>query len=81
MTQRQITINAYPPASNAVLTHAPSAFDFGGKTPSKRSSRRDRRRLQGRAAAFAAELEPAGKPWHLSVSFRQAIRTQAGRLR
>jgi hypothetical protein len=68
MTQRQITINAYP-----LLECGPHSFSvslgLSGETPSKRVAIDTVADCKTALAAFAAELEPGGKPWHLSVSF------------
>ena len=68
MTQRQITINAY-----RLVERGPHsctyAFDFGEKTQSKQVPVETVADCKAALKAFAAELEPTGKPWHLSVSF------------
>ncbi len=70
MAQRQISINAYPLIECRPNSFAGS-FDFGTKTPSKRFAIETAADCKAALKAFAAELEPAGKPWHLSVSFNK----------
>lgn len=70
MAQRQITINAHP------LTECgPNSFtvslSLGEKTPSKRFDIETVADCKAALKAFAAELEPSDKPWHLSVSFEK----------
>ena len=58
MTERQIIINAY-----RLVERGPHsctyAFDFGGKSPSKRIPINTVADCKAALAAFAAELEPA----------------------
>ncbi|MGO9546854.1 MAG: hypothetical protein ACLPPF_18915 [Rhodomicrobium sp.] len=78
MPQRHITINAYP------LTECRSnsftiAFNFREKSPSKLFAIETVADCKAALKAFAAELEPTGKPWHLSVSFdKKSGRKPAG---
>jgi hypothetical protein len=68
MTQRQITINAYP-----LIECGPHCFtvalELGANNPSKRFDIETVADCKVALAAFAAELEPGARPWHLSVSF------------
>ncbi len=68
MAQRQITINAYP-----LIECGPNSYSISlslsEKTPSKRADIDTVADCKAALAAFAKELEPSGKPWHLSVSF------------
>ena len=68
LSQRQIIINTY-----RLVERGPHsckyAFDFGEKTPSKQVPINTVDDCKAALKAFAAELEPTGKPWHLSVSF------------
>jgi hypothetical protein len=78
MTQRQITINAYP-----LLECGPTSFsvsiDLGGKSPSRRVAINTVADCKAALAAFAIELEPLGKPLHLSVHFdKRSGRKPAG---
>ena len=70
MTERQITINAYP-----LLECGPTSFSVSlglrGDTPSKRFDIDTVGDCKAALAAFASELEPSGKPWHLSVHFEK----------
>jgi hypothetical protein len=70
MTQRQITINAYP-----LLECGPTSFSVSiglrGDTPSKRFDISTVDDCKAALAAFASELGPGGKPWHLSVHFEK----------
>jgi len=68
MAQRQININAYPLAECGPNSFA-ITFAFGEKTPSKRFAIETVADCKAALKAFAAELEPIGKPWHLSVAF------------
>jgi hypothetical protein len=78
MIQRQITINAYP-----LLECGPTSFsvsiDLGGKSPSRRVAINTVADCKAALAAFASELEPTGKPLHLSVHFdKRSGRKPAG---
>jgi hypothetical protein len=68
MAQRQVTINAYPLIECGPNSFAIS-FAFGEKTPSKRVAVETVADCKAALKEFGAELEPSGKPWHLSVSF------------
>ena len=68
MAQRQIVINAYPLIECGPNSYSVS-FDVGRKNPSKRVDIDTVADCKAALAAFAAELESSGKPWHLSVSF------------
>jgi hypothetical protein len=78
MAQRQITINAYP------LTECgPNSFtvslSFRDKGPSRQFGIETVADCKAALHAFAKELEPSGKPWHLSVSFdKRSGRKPAG---
>ena len=68
MTQRRITITAWP------LTEVgPTGFcvsiGLRNETPSKNVPINTIGDCKAALAAFAAELEPLGKPYHLSVLF------------
>ena len=80
MPQRQITINAYP-----LLECSPTSFSvslgLSGDTPSKRVDIDTVDDCKAALAAFASELEPLGKPLHLSVHFEKRSGAQAGRFR
>ena len=78
MTKRQITINAYP--LNEVGPNSYSvSISFGEKTPSKRFDIDTIADCKAALAAFAEELQPSGKPWHLSVMFdKRSGRKPAG---
>ena len=70
MPQRQIVINAYP------LTECgPTSFSVSiglrGDTPSKRVDINTVDDCKAALAAFASELGPSGKPWHLCVHFEK----------
>ena len=78
MTQRQITINACP-----LLECGPTSFSvsigLNGDTPSKRVDINTVGDCKAALAAFASELAPGGKPWHLSVHFdKRSGRKPAG---
>jgi hypothetical protein len=78
MSQRQITVNAYP-----LLDCGPNAYtvslDFSQKSPSKRFDIETVADCKVALAAFAAELTPSGKPWHSSVFFdKRSGRKPAG---
>jgi hypothetical protein len=68
MVQRQIVINAYP-----LIECGPNSYSISlslsEKTPSKRVDIDTVADCKAALDAFAKELEPSGKPWHLSVSF------------
>ena len=68
MSQRYIVINAYP-----LLESGPSSFTVSlgltEKSPSKRVAINTVDDCKAALAEFAAELEPGGKPLHLSVRF------------
>lgn len=68
MAKRQIVINAYPLLETGPNCFAVS-FDFTKENPSKRANIETVADCKAALAGFAAELEPTGKPWHLSVSF------------
>jgi hypothetical protein len=68
MTQRRITINAYPLVERGPNSFA-IAFDFRTKFPSKSFFIETIADCKIALKAFATELEPTGKPWHLSVGF------------
>jgi hypothetical protein len=70
MTQRQITINAYPLIECGPTSFSVS-FDLRGSTPSKRVDINTVDDCKAALADFAAELEPLGKPLHLSVHFEK----------
>ncbi len=78
MKQRSITITAYPltecgPHSFTVT------FGLAKNSPSKTVSIETVADCKTALKAFAAELEPTGKPWHLSVSFdKRSGRKPAG---
>ena len=78
MSQRQIIINAYP-----LVECGPTSFSVSlglrGDTPSKRVDIDTVGDCKAALAAFASELEPSGKPWHLSVLFdKRSGRKPAG---
>ena len=78
MPQRQITVNAHP-----LIDCGPNAYtvslDLSGKSPSKRFDIETVADCKAALAAFAAELTPSGKPWHLSVFFdKRSGRKPAG---
>ena len=78
MTRRHITINAYPLLECGPTSFSVS-FDLSGDTPSKRVDINTVDDCKAELAAFASELEPAGKPWHLSVRFdKRSGRKPAG---
>jgi hypothetical protein len=78
MAKRQITINAYPLAECGPHSYSIS-FGIGKETPSKRFDIETVADCKAALSAFAAEMEPSGKPWHLSVSFdRRSGRKPAG---
>jgi hypothetical protein len=68
MAQRQIVINAYP-----LLECGPNSFSdslsLREATPTKRVDIDTVADCKAALVAFATELEPTGKPWHLSVTF------------
>jgi hypothetical protein len=68
MPERRITINAYPLAECGPNSYTVS-FDLTGKSPSKSVAIGSVEDCKAALKAFAAELEPGGKPWHVSVSF------------
>ena len=68
MPKRQIVINAYPLIECGPTSFSVS-FDLSEKTPSKRVDVDTVADCKVALAAFAAELEPLGKPLHLSVHF------------
>ncbi len=78
MKQRSITVTAYPltecgPNSFAIT------FGLGEKTPSKSFLIETVADCKTALKAFAAEIEPTGKPWHLSVFFdKRSGRKPAG---
>ncbi len=78
MAQRQITINAYP--LNEVGPNSYSiSLDLSQKSPSKRFDIETVADCKAALAAFADELVPSGKPWHLSVMFdKRSGRKPAG---
>ncbi len=78
MAQRQITINAYP--LNEVGPNSYSiSLDLSQKSPSKRFDVETVADCKAALAAFADELVPSGKPWHLSVMFdKRSGRKPAG---
>ena len=78
MTERHIILNAYP-----LIDCGPTGFtvsiDLGGKSPSKRIAVNTVADCKAALAAFAIELEPLGKPLHLSVLFdKRSGRKPAG---
>ena len=78
MTQRQITINAYP-LHDCGPTGFTVGIDLAGKSPSKRVAINTVADCKAALAAFASELEPGGKPLHLSVLFdKRSGRKPAG---
>ena len=78
MAKRQITINAYPLHEVGPNFHTVS-ITFGEKSPSKRFDVDTVADCKAALAAFAIEMEPSGKPWHLSVSFdKRSGRKPAG---
>ncbi len=78
MAQRQIIINAYPLTECGPISFA-ITFDFGEKTPSKRFAIETVADCKAALKAFSTELEPTGKPWHLSVLFdKKSGRKPAG---
>ncbi len=68
MTQRQIIVNAYPLSECGPNSYTLS-LDLSGKSPSKRFDIQTVADCKAALAAFAEELKPSGKPWHLSVMF------------
>ena len=78
MAKRQITINAYP--LNEVGPHSYTvSLSFGDKGPSKRVDIDTVADCKAALAAFAEELKPSDKPWHLSVMFdKRSGRKPAG---
>ena len=68
MSQRYIVINAYP-----LLEAGPTSFTVSlsltEKSPSKRVAITTVADCKAALDEFAAELEPGGKPLHLSVRF------------
>jgi len=68
MSQRYIIIHAYP-----LLESGPNSFTVSlsltEKTPSKRVAINTVADCKAALAEFAAELEPIGKPLHLSIRF------------
>jgi len=68
MTHRQITVNAYPLAECGPNYYTVS-LGLSEKTPSKRFDIETVADCKAALKAFAAELEPTGKPWHLSILF------------
>ena len=78
MSQRQITVNAHPLVECGLNSYTVS-LDLGGKSPSKRFDIETVADCKAALAAFAAELTPSGKPWHLSVFFdKRSGRKPAG---
>jgi hypothetical protein len=78
MTQRQITINAYP-LTECGPNYYTVALDLGQNSPSKRIEIQTVADCKAALQAFATELEPTGKPWHLSVRFdKRSGRKPAG---
>ncbi len=78
MTQRQISINAYPLVECGPNYYSVS-LSLSEKTPSKRAGIETVADCKAALKAFAAELEPSGKPWHLSISFdKRSGRKPAG---
>ena len=78
MTQRQIVINAYP-----LIECGPTSFSvslsLSKEAPSRRVDVDTVADCKAALAAFAAELEPLGKPLHLSVHFdKRSGRKPAG---
>ena len=78
MSQRQITVNAHP-----LIDCGPNSYtvslDLSGKSPSKRFAIETVADCKAALAAFAAELTPSSKPWHLSVFFdKRSGRKPAG---
>jgi hypothetical protein len=68
MPQRTITINAYP-LQECGPNYYTVSLSLGEKVPSKRFPIETVAECKAALKAFATELEPGGKPWHLSVSF------------
>ncbi|MGC1585994.1 MAG: hypothetical protein WA791_09850 [Rhodomicrobium sp.] len=78
MAQRQIIINAHP-LSECGPHSFTVALDLTGKSPSKRFPIETVADCKAALKAFAAELEPSAKPWHLSVMFdKRSGRKPAG---
>lgn len=78
MAQRQITINAYPLSEVGPHSYTVS-LSFSDKGPSKRFDVETVAACKVALAAFADELVPSGKPWHLSVMFdKRSGRKPAG---
>jgi len=78
MAQRQITINAYPLSEVGPHSYTVS-LSFSDKGPSKRFDVETVADCKAALAAFADELVPSGKPWHLSVMFdKRSGRKPAG---
>jgi hypothetical protein len=68
MPERRITINAYPLAEYGPNYYTVS-LSLSEKTPSKSVAINSVNDCKAALRAFAAELEPGAKPWHVSVSF------------
>ncbi|MGO9547089.1 MAG: hypothetical protein ACLPPF_20140 [Rhodomicrobium sp.] len=68
MAQRQIVINAYP-LIECGPTYYSVSLSLSEKTPSKCFAIETVADCKAALKAFAAEFEPSGKPWHLSVMF------------
>ena len=78
MAKRQIVINAYPLSEVGPHSYTVS-LSFGDKGPSKRFDIETVADCKAALAAFAAEIVPTGKPWHLSVMFdKRSGRKPAG---
>ena len=78
MPQRQIVINAYP-----LIECGPTSFSvslsLNKEAPSKRVDVDTVADCKAALATFAVELEPLGKPLHLSVHFdKRSGRKPAG---
>ena len=80
MTQRYIVITACPLAEVGPRSFT-VAIGLNKDTPSKRVPITTVDDCKAALAAFASELEPLGKPLHLSVHFEKRSGAQAGRFR
>jgi hypothetical protein len=70
MTQRYIVITACPLAEVGPRSFT-VAIGLNKDTPSKRVPINTVDDCKAALAAFASELGPSGKPWHLSVHFEK----------